>query len=329
MFPVDVEALLARSLAADRRPPDGKLHPSGDLIGSLRHAQLRAAGAPTLPSDITSDVRLMTGTLWHSYFERILATAGVKVKTEVKLDRWLPEGWSGTADWIAWHPEHKAWALGDLKTIKGEGMAWIARDGIKKEHMWQLSAYWYALEKTGVPLLDEFGIFYLPMNGVAGTTVEPSFQVATPLDREIVLYTMEERWRLTKLYLDQVDSVRPENYDGRLARNYIRKPENEHLIYLNKYLAPEQEREQVVRWMKGAKAGVEGVFEVKLAPHWSAAYCPFPNELCSCSEQGVTKIGHYDLDGNYHPRKGYENVVPLSRPDAAAITKRRKERDAA
>jgi len=59
-------SLLNNTLRGDRRPPDGKLHPSGDLIGSLRHAQLRAAGAPTIESEIVSDTRLMTGTQWHS-----------------------------------------------------------------------------------------------------------------------------------------------------------------------------------------------------------------------------------------------------------------------
>jgi hypothetical protein len=51
---------------------------------------------------------------------------------------------------------------------------------------------------------------------------------------------------------------------------------------------------------------------VKLVPHWSAAYCPFPDELCDCSKHGETKIGMFDVDGStYIPRKGYEEIEPV------------------
>jgi hypothetical protein len=64
---------------------------------------------------------------------------------EVKLDRrWLPDGWSGTADWIFWNADLGGFVLGDLKTIKGDGITWIEKDGAKREHLWQLSAYWHA-----------------------------------------------------------------------------------------------------------------------------------------------------------------------------------------
>src|SRR5689334_4455026 len=72
------------------RPPDGKLHASSDLTGSLRHAQLRAAGAPERPRTITDEIVLMTGTLWHDLAHKALVAAGLAFMQEVKLDRWMP-----------------------------------------------------------------------------------------------------------------------------------------------------------------------------------------------------------------------------------------------
>lgn len=305
MLTFDVTELLHDALRGDRRPPDGKLHPSGDLIGSLRHSMLRAAGAPTIESEITSDVRLMTGTLWHTYFEAIFRRNKLAVITELKLDPWLPEGWSGTADWIAWSEQYRAFVLGDLKTIKGEGMTWIEKDGIKEEHQWQLSSYWYALENMGLPLVKGYVVFYLPQNvPVDKPDVVPMLAEGMPLDRDLVLGTMNERYAQTREYLDEIEASI--NGGGPL--------------FLNDKLAPVQDRVQAVRQNK-KKDGI--VFDVKLVPHWSAAYCPFPTELCDCSTQGQTKIGEYDLDGNYTPRKDHEDVKPTVSPSAAQLKKAR------
>jgi len=298
VLPFDVAELLHNTLRGDRRPPDGKLHPSGDLIGSLRHAQLRAAGAPTIESEIVSDTRLMTGTQWHSYFESIFRQNKLAVMCEVKLDPWLPTGWSGTADWIMWSDEYKAFILGDLKTTKGEGIKFVQYEGMKQEHLWQLSAYWYALEKMGLPLVKGFAVFYLPMNVPSDNpSVQPLVLEGMPLDRKLVLGTMEFRWAETKAYLDSTPQ------QAGASRGPV-----EH--YLTDKLAPEQERVQVLRWNKG-----QGVFDVKLQPHWSAAYCPFPDELCACNTTGITKIGHYEHvvtsnnvdEVHYEPRKGFED----------------------
>jgi hypothetical protein len=64
----------------------------------------------------------------------------------------LCHGWaheaSGTADWVFWNADLGWFVLGDMKTIKGDGIAWIEKDGAKREHLWQLSCYWHALIET-------------------------------------------------------------------------------------------------------------------------------------------------------------------------------------
>lgn len=298
MFPVDLLALFRSSLKDSVRPPDGLLHASMDLVGSLRHTQLRAAGAPTTESEFVREIRLMTGTMWHEWAHRQLVKAGVAFMQEVKLTPYLPPGWGGTADWVFWHPNYKAFVLGDLKTAKGEAMWWLNKDGAKTEHIWQLSAYWHALIEMGLPMVKGFGVLYWPMNEVGDNVVLPTVQECDPLPRDVVEARMLERAAVTKQYVAAVSS------QG----------------YLNEHLAPTQERVQKVSWNKK-----QGVFDVRLVPHWSAAYCQFSPELCSCSTEGTNKIGHYNLDGQYVPRAGWEDEKPAVQPTSGDFTRRRKE----
>lgn len=221
------------------------------------------------------DTRLRIGTLVHSDFERIFR--GRPVMLEVKLDPWLPEGWSGTADWITWNAEKKAFVLGDLKTTKAEGIPWIIRDGVKDAHQHQLSAYWYALRDMGVPLVYGYGVMYLPITQDVREPVAPTWQEATPLEEGYLRDLMATRWAQTAAYLAEVDT------DKDLAQAYVTPS-----------LAPVQERELRTYWNKAvSKAkGVEtpGV-EVKLVPNWSTTYCDYPDELCDCRHQRPEKIG--------------------------------------
>jgi hypothetical protein len=99
-------------------------------------------------------------------------------------------------------------------------------------------------------------------------------------------------------------------------------------LFLNDKLADEQDRVQTLHWNKQ-----QGVFDVKLVPHWSAQYCPFPDDLCACSEQGTTKIGEYVIEKTeghttYSYRKGYEDIEPLIEPSDRDVAKRWKELNA-
>jgi hypothetical protein len=309
VIPVDLNALLSTGLE-DSHTPSGKLYVS-EVNAPLRHVMLRVAGAPQKKPSIASQVAMQTGTFWHDYMNRLLIKARVPVMQEVNLAPWLPDGWSGTADWLFWSPEYEAFVLADLKTAKAESWRWL-KDEPKENHLWQLSAYWYALEEMGLPLVKGFALFYLPKEDKMGEQIEPIIHECGLIDKDLIHDEMESRWAAVQEYL----------YHGELPATLPRPPE----MYLNDYLAPVQERVQKLWWDKKA-----GVWNVKLVPHWSAAFCPYDSSLCDCSEQGTTKIGEWYFDDNgeidYRPRKGYEDYAfePEVEPAPNEIARRRRE----
>jgi hypothetical protein len=54
---------------------------------------------------------------------------------------------------------------------------------------------------------------------------------------------------------------------------------------------------------------------LKLVPHWTSQFCPYPAELCGCGSQTSTTIGRYDESGDYTPRKGFEEIEPVVVPE--------------
>jgi hypothetical protein len=280
-------------IESQQREPDSLLHASSDLTGSLRHVQLRLGNAPKKKRTAASSIRLAHGWLWHEWFHKTLISKGVPFFHELNLSNFMPTGWSGTADWVFWHPDYHAFILGDLKTAKGESIYWINQRGAKEEHIWQLSAYYHALVQMGLPLVKGFGVMYWPMNDVEGETPVPTLEDCEPLTEDIVLGRMIERWLAAKPFLGEwsVDD-----------------------------LAPEQEREQKLLWNKKM-----GVFDVKLVPHWSTRFCDWNAPYCNCSSQGVNKIGQFDLEGCYHPRKGYEDVSASVFPESRELARRKRE----
>jgi hypothetical protein len=293
-------------LQRGRRTPDGMLHPSSHLKGSLRHAQLDVAGAPKVRSEITSEITLMTGTLWHEWLHARLRASGFPYMAEVNITPFLPKGWSGTLDALIWNPPMKHFILNDWKTQKGEGMRFIQRNGAKEEHIIQTSIYWHAAKKMGVPLAKRIAVTYIPKNDTRSKDeiIEPLTVDFDPLPAKALFGAMEER----KARVDEyVDSVLDLYKGGSLTGPPPKVPLGE---WITDALAPVQEREQRVFFDK-----LTGGYELKLMPHWSAAYCPYPDELCSCSSQGSTKLGVFDPDtGEYFPRSGFEDVIPVVTP---------------
>lgn len=318
IIPIDLTGAIHSALRESRREPDGLLHASGDLVSSLRHSQLALAGAPEVERGIAQDLRLETGTMWHDRIAEMLEATGVPFMQEIKLDAWLPEGWSGRADFILWDAEKQGWVLVDLKTCKGEGIEWIQRDGAKEAHLWQVSAYWYALLDAGFPMLDRFVVYYLPMNDVAGKIIEPFEAECAPVDRDELVALMNERWQRCTGYLQLMnDDLLTVGQRKSLASHG--EPLSLAEIYANDALEPEQPRVQKMYWNKGNSS-----FEVKLVPHWSAQFCPYPDELCACDKAGVTKIGEWVLDAGeiiWADRPGY-NVAPEIGPGLKDFAKK-------
>lgn len=291
MLPFDLNEILEAKLAEARRENDGMLHASSHLLGSLRHAQLDVAGAPkTAARSLVGDVRLWTGTMWHTQLDEWFKAERVPVIANMDLAPWMPKGWGGTCDYLIFNPEYSAFALIDLKTIKGDGMRWILRDGPKQEHVYQASLYWHAAKKSGLPLIKQIGIFYLPMSETRDSEypVLPTLVEFEPLPEDKIIPLAEARWAKTEAYLASLPEDRS--------------------TWVTPALAPVQERDLVAKFNK-----TQGVYEAKLVPNWSTAYCEYGNDLCNCRTQGTTKIGHW-VNGVYIPREGYERISPPPHP---------------
>jgi hypothetical protein len=311
VIPFDLATLLRDYLTEPPRN-NKELYASIHLNGSLRHAMLDVANAPRKPPKLSDYITLKTGDLWHDWIAEKIRSSGLPFMNEVRLNDYLPEGWRGRADWVIWNPEIRGFVLGDLKTITGEGLTWVNRAGAKDDHIWQVSAYWHALYDMGLPMLEGFFVFYWPKNAVKGVDLEPSMQECNIIDRALIHARMGQRWDACKEYLDKLDYMAEPRLLG--------EPE----WYLTDQLAPPIERLEKVAWNAKQK-----VFDLKLVPHWTTAYCPFEDQLCDCSTQGTTKVGHYDLDGNFVPRKGYEDVRATAVPTDREIARRRREVDRA
>lgn len=296
LLPFDLTEVIHAELTNMRRSPDGMLHPSEHLSTPLRHAQLGMAGAPQDRRALVDEVTLMTGTMWHDWIGAVLKRLGIAAMMEVNLTPWLPPGWAGTADLVVWSPEHKAWILVDIKTAKGESISWIVKKGAKDDHILQTSTYWYALKKMGLPLVKRIIVFYLPKNDVRGGGVEPVLVDFEPVPERTLAALLKGRGKSITGYLESLEGEPrdAEDYDYWLTDQLADPPAREQRVYFNR---------------------TSGRHDLKLVPHWSSAYCPYPNELCPCGTQGTEKIGEYDSDGTYYPRKGYEHIEPEVAPE--------------
>lgn len=288
IFPFDMEEVVSEELLSDRREHDGLLHASS-LLAPERHAQLGVANAPTKQEDPVALTRMLAGTLLHDWLQDRLRKLGMMAVFETDLTPWMPTGWSGRADAFFYNPKLKAWTLLDIKTTQGPGMRYIM-NGPKVEHLAQTSAYWYAAKASGMPLVKQIGILYWPITtGGKSDHVAPTVVTFDPMPENELIPAMKERAKRAKAYVKSLPKPNPRPL-------YVEE-------YITPKLAPEPERVQKVYSNK------DGTYDVVLTPHWTAAFCPYAGgPLCSCSEQGNTKIGLFDVDGTFYPRSGYEDI---------------------
>jgi len=261
-------------------------------------------------------ITLKTGTMWHEYMADALRRLGVPFMAEVNLTPWLPRGWGGTADWVIWNPDLKAFVLTDGKTQKGEGMRFIVRDGAKEDHRFQTSIYWHGLKKMGLPLAKRIGVFYMPKNDTRNKdeVIEPLLVDFEPLPQRQLTQIAKDRFGRLLEYEESLPftPISTQIREHGLEPDNALEPNVPLKEWLTDALEPPQERAQRVYFDRNT-----GTWDLKLTPHWSTAYCPFPTKICSCGTQGVTKIGQFDVDGTtYYPRKGYEDIEPVVRPES-------------
>lgn len=163
----------------DSRRNTGMLHCSSHLTAPIRHTQLYYSGLePEAGYDFQSDIRLMTGTLWHEEVEKMLK--GKMVMTEVDLTEYLPDPWTGRCDWLEWDASEGAFVVNDLKTIKPEGIAWL-KGKPKEDHIWQVSAYAVGANQSGIPVAGWGVVHYLPL-GVGADPISLEFKLIPEYD---------------------------------------------------------------------------------------------------------------------------------------------------
>ena len=265
-------------MVLNAREPDGLLHASSHLSSNLRHTLLSFhPDIPRKSPDLVSLIRMQTGTLWHAELERWFK--GMPAMLEVDLTPWMPEGWGGRADYIVWDEAQGGFRLCDLKTIKGDAIVWKKRNGASESHIWQTSLYWWACFEMGLPMVNEISVLYLPMNVAPGAEmVEINFK---PLSLEKVQSRCDDRLYALKMFREMEYSL--DTLNG---------------------LSPGPGRIQKRVKTSGS------CYDVKLVPQWEAQFCSYPLPYCDCSTLKTTKIGQYDEDDVYWPRKGYEDILP-------------------
>lgn len=293
-------AAIEGEIVGNQREPDDKLHCSSDICGCIRQAQLRCAGISSdgidrdFAGSFASSAPMTTGTMWHELIASAVTNNFRYVHTEIVVDSGLPAGWTGTADALVTDTLNSPFTLVDFKTTKGEGIQYIEKDGAKKEHIMQISAYYHALADMGFSLAEEALVLYLPMNAVPRSVVRPSLQWVSPVNETVLFSDMKGK-----------------TFD---VSAYCRTYEETGLI-LNDALHGPMDMEQKMFWSSKLNA-----WEVKIVSPWQTQYCPYDPPLCACSDRGTEKIGEFHKTV-WKPRSGY-SIEPTVHPTVADLRER-------
>lgn len=271
-FP-DILEVITQGLDSGARPKDNLLHCSKHIWWPLRFSQLEMSGEHMEPPEFLDQINMLTGTLHHSWIQEHLKRSKDRwwelVATEIDLTPYLPEGWTGTADWVFYDKEADHCILGDYKTIKPEAVQYLT--GVKSDHLLQLSCYNLGLTMAGYNMAPELFVFYLPKNKVWTHSVAPQQLSAKPIE-----YIRE---RMTTIR-DEVLAYTT----GQVALSRMPLPE-----------------------LKTSWNTKTGVFDVREVPNWMEAYtCPFNESLCPRTKS--RKLGHFDLNRKWTSRLNHKPI---------------------
>lgn len=308
MFP-PLPEIIHKALLADRREPTGLLHASSASWQPLRFTQLGMI-YPQDETDYGSLVTMKLGTLTHDWLQKYLIAEGVSeewelLESEWDVTEWLPEGWTGTLDYLFRHIPSNTNAITDLKTIKPEAVSYLG-DRPKPEHTTQVSCYHAAVtnyysQHSGAlkfPKLDhEISVCYLPKSKDSKQqTILPIIKTA-PAELSA--------WANMVGIKRQVDEYLAE---------YKRTGEVD-----NKFLAPMPEPEAKIGWNKATNQ-----WDVTMRPSWTEEFigARFGEELCPRTPS--QKIGNFTLDLHYIARPGIVQPEDIPTPSKEEIDRRRR-----
>ena len=288
---------IKRSVSEPRQ--DGCLHFSSDLTNDRHTAVSMVHEKPWVSKHWANTFPLLQGTAIHEAIHTIMA--GSKDWDYHSESNIMYTGddmeyeWVGTADAYTETDDGEYWLL-DYKTISGASYSFL--DGVKPEHLFQVSAYYHF--GVAVPKLRT-GIVYLPTSAdYSRRWHEPLFYEVEPLSRKLIVQRMHDVEAAINTYKDS--GVLP-------------------AVLMGEY-----------KWKNNKK---ERKWDLTYYPHYSSQYCPWAgeeNDPCGCSKLKSKYIGcwyYYNgIDGDEETVKDHLNKCPgyidLTSEDKYAIMEETK-----
>lgn len=260
---LNIAGKLKQSLLEGNRKPDGLLHCSG--LAHCEYSQIQQAMGEVNETepDLIDLTVMYTGTMWHKVIQDNYGDTWVWKEQDVS--DYMPEGWSGTIDGLIL-PDQTVRVLVDVKTMNGEGMRYIK--GVKPEHRWQVSAYYWAVNRyikmtwpdSNIKLHPQAVIFYMPVSRAKDYVAEPIEIWFDPLPEDVVIAEMEKRATALQWYKDTGENI------GELMPMEITE-----------------------------KRSTGGWKTIHMANNWWVNYCPAKD--CPCAKRSAKLLGKRDPGG--------------------------------
>lgn len=263
---------------------------------------------PEDETDFGSLITMKLGTLTHQWLENLLMWDRMGFKpelmmgtdwllkySEMDLTHLLPEGWTGTCDYLFQHEPTATYAVSDLKTSKPEALAYL--NGEPKESHWiQVSCYHAALSAEYV-LDPDISICYLPKGKTAKQeTVLPVMVSKAAMPKQQIFSRLEEIKMRTDEYVTEYERTNDP---------------------LNKFLAPMPAATPRIGWNKATNQ-----WDVTMRPDWTEEFIGARFGEVLCPKTPSQKIGHYTLDLHYIARKGIMQPDEVPMPSMDEIKRR-------